>query len=234
MKKRTKLAAGAGAAFAVVGAGGAIAATKLSPSDESKAVVEDAAKQLGVDPAKLSDALKQALESRIDRAVEDGKLTKEQGEAMKKRVEADDFPLFAGPLLGHPQKGFGFRLFGDLAAAATYLGLTEDALREALRDGKTLADVAEDEGKTVDGLVDALVAAATKNLDEAVTDGRLTKVQRDKIVADLEQRTGDMVRGERPAFRGLRPGFEHRPGGLGPGPGFGPARREEEQPPPAA
>src|SRR5918992_2339900 len=102
MKNRTKLAAGAGAALAVAGAGGAIAATQLSPKEESQAVVDDAAKQLGVDPAKLSDALKQALENRIDRAVEDGTLTKEQADAMKARIEADDFPLFAGPLLGHP------------------------------------------------------------------------------------------------------------------------------------
>ena len=43
MKKRTKLAASAGAALAVVGAGGALAADRLTPSDESKAVVDDAA-----------------------------------------------------------------------------------------------------------------------------------------------------------------------------------------------
>ena len=46
---------------------------ELTPSDESKAVVEDAAKQLGVDPAKLNDALKQALENRIDAAVKAGR-----------------------------------------------------------------------------------------------------------------------------------------------------------------
>ena len=51
MRKRTKLAVSAGAALAVVGGGGAVAATALSPSEESKAVVADAAKQLGVDPA---------------------------------------------------------------------------------------------------------------------------------------------------------------------------------------
>ena len=79
MKKRTKLAAGAGAALAVVGAGGAVAANRLSPREESRAVVEDAAKQLGVDPAKLSDALRKALENRIDEAVEAGRLTEEQG-----------------------------------------------------------------------------------------------------------------------------------------------------------
>jgi hypothetical protein len=230
MKKRTKLAAGAGAAIAVVGAGGAIAATKLSPSQESKAVVEDAAKQLGVDPAKLSDALKQALENRIDEAVKDGSLTEEQGEAMKQRIEADDFPLFGGPLLGHPHRGgFGLHALRDLDVAATYLGTTEAELRDALREGKTLADVAKDEGKPVDGLVDAIVAATTKRLDEAVADGRMTKAQRDEIAEGLKERTADIVNGRLPALE-HRQGFRFRGPGLGPG--FG--HHDHDAPPPAA
>ena len=40
MKKRTKLAVGAGAALAVVGASGAVAADRLTPKEESKAVVD--------------------------------------------------------------------------------------------------------------------------------------------------------------------------------------------------
>lgn len=213
MKKRTKLAAGAGAALAVVGAGGALAANQLTPSEESKAVVEDAAKQLGVDPAKLSDALRKALENRIDEAVKAGRLTEEQGEAMKQRLEADDFPLFGGPGFGH--RGFAHRGFRDLGAAAKYLGVGADALQARLRDGDTLAEVAKDEGKSVDGLVSAIVAATTTRLDEAVAAGRITKAQRDEIVAGLKERTTAIVNGDFPAFKGRGgPGFG--------GPAFGP------------
>jgi hypothetical protein len=206
VKKRTKLAAGAGAALAVVGAGGALAANQLSPSEESRAVVEDAAKQLGVDPAKLSDALRQALENRIDEAVQDGRLTQEQGQAMKQRIEADDFPLFGGPGFGH--RGFAHRGFRDLGAAAAFLGVDADALQVRLRDGDTLAEVAKDEGKSVDGLVNAIVAATTTRLDEAVAAGRITKAQRNEIVAVLKERTTAIVNGDFPAFKGRGgPGF---------------------------
>lgn len=239
MRKRTKLAVSAGAALAVVGAGGAVAATALSPSEESKAVVEDAAKQLGVDPAKLNDALKQALENRIDAAVKAGRLTEEQGRAMKERVEADDFPLFPGPGPAFGHRGFGgHHGFRDLDAAASYLGVDEDALRERLRDGETLAEVAKAEGKSVDGLVTAIVAATTKRLDEAVAAGRITKAQRDEIVAGLTKRTTEIVNGDFPALKGRGgPGF-------GPGPHFGDPERKApgdagfggpvEAPPPAA
>lgn len=213
MKKRTKLAAGAGAALAVVGAGGALAADRLSPSEERKAVLDDAAKQLGVDPAKLSAALQKALENRIDEAVKAGRLTPEQGKAMKERIQAGDFPLFGGPAFGH--RGFALHGFRDLGTAAAFLGIDEDALRERLRNGDTLADVAKDKGKSVDALVTAIVAATTKRIDEAVAAGRITKAQRDEIVAGLKKRTTEIVNGDFPAFRGRGgPGFD--------GPGFGP------------
>ena len=149
-KMKRRLAAGAGAALAVAGGGAAIAATQLSPKAESEAVVNDAAKQLGVDPAKLSDALKQALANRVDAAVAAGTMTKEQGDELKARIASGDFPLFGGrgPGFGHgpggPHGGFG----AHLSAAATYLGVTEAALRTSLEGGKTLADIAKEKGKS--------------------------------------------------------------------------------------
>jgi hypothetical protein len=220
--------------MAAVGAGTAIGATQLTPAAESKAVVEDAAEQLGVDPTKLSDALKRALEHRIDEAVEAGTLTEQQGTAMKQRLESDDFPLFGGPAFGHPHRGFGHHGFADLSAAAGFLGLTQAALREELHDGNTLADVAKAQGKSVDGLVDALVAAATDKLDGAVAAGRLTKAQRDEIVGGLEQRTTDAVNGVRPRLREAGRAFGFRGPGFGlHGPGFG-RHEDAEAPPPAA
>ncbi len=196
MKKRSKIAAGAGAALAVVGAGAAVAADRLTPKAESQAIVNDAAKQLGVDPAKLSAALEQALKNRIDAAVTDGRLTKEQGDAMKRRITAAAFPLFIGPGFergGHPLRGFGHHWGRDLDAAASFLGLSESELRASLESGKSLAQIAKDQGKSVDKLVDALVVATTKRLDEAVADGKLTKADRDKIVAGLKEQTAAMV-----------------------------------------
>ena len=108
MAMRRKVIAGAAAALAVGGAGAGVAATKLStnsPSEESKAIVNDAAKNLGVEPSKLSAALKKAFEDRIDAAVADGRLTKAQGDELKQRIESDDFPLLGPPGFGHGPGG---------------------------------------------------------------------------------------------------------------------------------
>jgi hypothetical protein len=225
MRKRTRrtLIAGAVAALAIVGGGAAFAAQSGGdPSAESKAVLNDTAKQLGVDAAKLSAALKQALANRVDAAVKAGQLTEAQGKELKARIQADSFPILGlrgGP--GHHGRGFH-----HLEAAATYLGVTEAALRASLESGKTLAEVAKEKGKSVDGLIAALVADKTKELDAAVAAGRLTKAQRDELAADLKERVTAHVNGERPSG-GPR---LHGHGGFGGGPGFGSAGPSEPAP----
>ena len=168
-RRNVKLAVG-GAAVAVVlvglGAAGAIAASGvLSANEESRAVIEDAAQQLGVEPDALTDALKQGLKNRVDEALEAGRITEEQATALKERIDSGDtVPLFGGLGAGHFGHFGHFGQFASLASAADYLGLTEAELREQLRD-KTLAEIARDEGKTVAGLVQALVSSAQKAID---------------------------------------------------------------------
>lgn len=193
----------AGAAVALVvglGAAGALAANGVfSPQEESKAIIDDAASQLGVESEELSDALKQAMKNQIDAAVEAGRLTEEQGDELKERIDSEDFPLL-GPRArgGSGFHGHGPGHFGHgevLAAAASYLGLTEAELREQL-DDKTLAEIAKEEGKSVSGLVDAMVSAAEKSIDQAVDDGKLTEERATQLKNGLEERMTDLVNGE--------------------------------------
>lgn len=202
MQKRTKLAAAAGAAVAALGAGGAIAADRLGPAEESDAVVADAAKQLGVEPERLSAALRKALENRIDEAVANGVVTAEQAAMLKEKLERG-LPLF-GALHKHAHEGMRHLRLG-LDTAAAYLGVTRAELRASLREGKSLADVAKERGKSVEGLTKALVDAGTKRLDEAVADGRITKAQRDAMAELLAERAGDLVEGSLRDFRGFFP-----------------------------
>lgn len=229
MHKNTKIkviAASVGAlvlAIAVGAAGAVAAARALDANEESQAVIDDAAADLGVEPNELSDALKQALKNRVDEAIEAGRLTEEQGAELKERIDSGETPLFFGGPgqrggFGH-HGGFGHPgHFGGLDAAATYLGLTDAELREQLQDGKTLAEIAEDEGKSADGLVDALVASAEAKIDEAVEDGRLTDERATELKEGLEERTTDLVNGELRGRPFGRRGFQH--GGFPGGPGF--------------
>jgi len=212
---KLKLVAGTIAGIAVVGGGAAIAAPQAdSPQAESQAVVNDAAQQLGIQPSTLSDALKKALANRVDAAVAAGRLTKDRGDAIKARIGSSDFPIFGGPHGGPGGPGGPGGHFGHhLDAAATYLGLTDAELRTQLESGKTLAQVAADRGKPVDGLVSALADSEQAELDAAVAAGRLTQEREQSILAGLTQRITDLVNGKLPPgppgppFRGGPPPF---------------------------
>jgi hypothetical protein len=197
-KSRRKVAAGALAVLAVAGGGAAIAATQLSPQQESQAVLDDAAGQLGVTPDQLSAALKSALEKRVDAAVAAGRITKAQGDELKRRIESGDLPLFGfgGPRGPGELEHHG--LFRGLDAAASYLGVSEEELHSQLESGKTLAEVAKAGGKGVGGLVDALVADAKAHVDEGVKEGDLTQAQADAMLARLRRGITAMVNGQRP------------------------------------
>jgi hypothetical protein len=94
---------------------------------------------------------------------------------------------------------------GQLDAAATYLGVSEDSLLTQLRSGKTLAQIANaTSGKSASGLIDALVADAKQHFGS-------------NVPSDLTQRITDFVNGVRPSgpppFGGPR--GPHGPAGFG-------------------
>jgi hypothetical protein len=209
--KRT-LVVGAAVLAVCVGAGAAIAATKdvFDPKEEQEAFQAAVAEKLGVTTTELQDAYKAAALERLDAAVAAGRLTKAEADAIRERIESGDV---LGPL------GFGFG-FGPhlhvgvgpgLDGAADYLGLTEAELQERLRAGDSLAEIAKAEGKSVEGLKQALLAAAKDRLDQGVEDGRITAAQRDELLERLESKIDDMVNGAPMLERG--PGFGFRFGG---------------------
>lgn len=128
------------------------------------------------------------VQDALSELVEDGTIDQEQADAVATAL--DD----ARPEQGH--HGFGWHL--GLSSAAETLGVTEDELRAALRDGQTIAEVAADQGIEVQAVVDAIATALRERLDEAVTEGRLTQEEADERLAAAEELITAAVNGEVP------------------------------------
>lgn len=117
--------------------------------------------------------------------VGDGTISQEQADAVAETL-AEEAPFgMHGP--GHHGRMLA------LDAAADALGMSDAELRDALRDGQTLAEVAEARGVEVQTLVDALVAEATDRLEAAVADGRISQERADEVLADLPDRIAERV-----------------------------------------
>jgi Ca-activated chloride channel homolog len=216
---KRKLAVGAAGIAVVASAGGAYAAGQSSAGDDRQAVLNDVAKRLNVTPSQLQDAVKGALSDRLDAAVAAGRLTQAQADQLKQRLQRNGALPFFGSRRGGRFFGGGGSFFGPggggffgagargeaLDAAATYLGLAADALRTELRGGKSLAQVAKDHGKSVDGLEQAIEGAVKNKLDADVKAQRLTAAQEQQILSRLHSRIGDLVNGTHPHGGGWRP-----------------------------
>jgi hypothetical protein len=81
----------------------------------------------------------------------------------------------ADPAADGPGFGFGFGLrhevrMDGLEAAADALGMSVDDLRTELQSGKTIAAVAGEQDVDVQAVIDAMVAEATADITEHITD----------------------------------------------------------------
>jgi polyhydroxyalkanoate synthesis regulator phasin len=216
-RKRT-VAIGAVAALAV--AGGGVAYAAANGGDHRDALLRDAAQRLNVSPDELRSALEGAFDDQLDQAVKDGQLTQQQADRMKQAIREHGLPL-GGPGPIGPGGPMGHVVFAGppgLDAAADYLRLSRADLLRSLSSGKTLADVAGDRGKSVDGLEQALVDEAQARLDRAVADGKLSSDQRDELLQDIREHVDDLVNGrlpQPPRFHREWRGGPDGPGGLG-------------------
>lgn len=81
----------------------------------------------------------------------------------------------------------------EFKVAADTIGVKPAELREAIKNGQSIAEVAVEHGKTADDVVNAVVADAWAKVDQAVTNGKLTQEQGDKIKARLPERVTKLV-----------------------------------------
>lgn len=92
---------------------------------------------------------------------------------------------------GHgPHARFARGGVGTGGAVAAYLGLTTEELRAERAAGTTLAELAVEQGRSVDGLVDVIVDQIAANL---AANPNLTEAQRAERLAVLESRVTTMV-----------------------------------------
>ncbi len=191
--RRTRIAALATAgALAAAGTGVAVATTTSDdPKEREDAVLADAADRLDVTPSELRAALSEAEEAQLDADVKAGRLTQEQADAIKKHRSEMGTVLGPGARFGKPELRFhvsphrGGGPIELIESAAKALGISRDELVDRLRDGDSLEQIAEAEGKSVDDVRDAVRSTLKERFDRAVEDGHLTREQADGMLEKL-------------------------------------------------
>lgn len=169
-------------ALLTVGIGGSVAlAQGPTPSTPPKTWMDlywqKLAQKLGTTVEKLQQAMQDARKEAAADGVKQGLLTQPQADRITGNVARVKIAN------------------AGLEAAAKTLGMTTAELTTALRNRKTLLDLAREKNVDVTRLRTAIADAEKAAIDQAVKDGKLTQAQADKLKANLKPENIDLTRG---------------------------------------
>ena len=165
--------------------------------------IAQVAEAKNVDLQKIITALVNERKDHIASHVAEGKLTQAQADAKLADIEArvtemvnkTGLPMKEGKG-GHGGRGGHAKFVSD--GLASVLNLSVEELHTQLRDGKSLAAIAEAQNVDISKVKDVLTSEFKAHLAEEVKSGEHTQAEADEKLAQFESRIDDMVNGVRP------------------------------------
>jgi RNA polymerase-interacting CarD/CdnL/TRCF family regulator len=183
--------------------------------------IQSFASNLGIDQGKVDAAFSAAVNTTVDQALKDNKITQAQADSIKSRYSkglsaTNGFGgfTFGG---GRGKNGFGMG-FGQnqlitSADVATALGMTEQDVTTGLNSGKSIADLAKTQNKDLSVVKQALLDGAKTKLDAEVAAKTITQTQADEMYNKLSSSIDNRLNNTGPfggmrGMRGFGMGFE--------------------------
>jgi hypothetical protein len=186
------LASGA-VAFGIVSTGGGSVSAQTPGSGAGPGHYEEVlAEKLGISVEELQAAQKAARDQLIDEAVDEGRLTEEQGEKLKSM----ELGAMKRPFMMRVGQGAVHAIKGIFSAAAEVIGIEEDDLAVELRSGKSLLEIAEDNDVDRDELTEGLIENLTEAIEEANEAGKITDEQAERLLSNLEENIDRIIERE--------------------------------------
>ena len=197
-----------------------ITESELRSELEAGKSIAQVAEAKNVDVQKVITALVDERKEHIAAHVAEGKLTQAQADAKLADVEARVTEMVNKT--GLPMKegrhgGKGKHVKAASEGVANVLNLSLDELRTQLRDGKSLAAIAEAQNVDISKVKDVLTSEFKAHLDEEVASGKHTQAEADEKLTQFEERLDDMVNAVRPEGAMGRGGHGPRGGHRGMG-----------------
>ncbi len=136
------------------------------------------ADRLGISEGELTTAVKGAETDMVNDAVSQGKLTDQQGAKIIDRIQNGPMRF---PRNGrHEYRPCRAQKF-VIASSAEVLGMDKDELKAKLEEGKSLAEIAQEQGMTVEDFTAALTDSVKAALQAKVDAGAITQAQMDRV-----------------------------------------------------
>ena len=197
-------------AFAAVSFAGVASAHEPGAGGPGTRLRENLAEQLGIGVDELRARGKAARDETIDQAIASGRLSPEQGAALKAREPGEGMQRL--------RAGMRNILGNVLESAAKVIGISEQDLRTSLQQGQSLAQIASTKGITRDQLKTSLSSELRTRIQTAQNNGTITSEQATRLLQSLNERIDQMIDHAGGQHDGMRSGgFMKQGGRMAPG-----------------
>jgi len=169
------------------------ASTPAATNPYCQQYLQDLAKRLGVPVSTLQQDKLASAEDVLAQLVKDGKLTQNQANQIKQRLESHQACSGNGRgLWGRGVMMQSLKQYLPSVATQVAKGLNMDAtqLMSQLQSGKSLSDIATAKGVSSSQLQTIVTNAIQSTVNQAVSDGNLTQQQATNIMQMLQKNPG--------------------------------------------
>jgi polyhydroxyalkanoate synthesis regulator phasin len=169
------------------------ASTPAATNPYCQQYLQDLANRLGVSVSTLQQDKLASAEDVLAQLVKDGKLTQNQANQVKQRLESHQACTGKGRgLLGHGVMMQSLKPYlpGVVSQVASGLKMDATQLMSQLQSGKSLSDIATAKGVSSSQLQTIVTNAIQSAVKKAVSDGNLTQQQATTIMQKLQKNPG--------------------------------------------
>lgn len=186
--------------------GGLFTTGVLAAENSENSILTRVAAILNINQDDLEDAFKTAKLEQIDEDIAEGRIDAEKGAEIKEKIESGEFEDRGGKKRGPkdaehrprdgkddkrgPKKGHMKDMVGSVA---DFLGVDVDTMKEAARSGKTLSEIASENGRTEEELKSFLVDEITTKLTNARNEGEIPEEKADKMLEGVDGKVDEMI-----------------------------------------
>ena len=195
MKLSTKILA-ASVAIVVLAAGAIGAATYVSaqtpgPTSQSQVpqtlrqqFLDRLAQNLNISTDQLTSALKTTELQTVDDLLANHKITQAQADKLKAAINSGKDLGLGRPLKARARIALAVRR-EIIKSSADAIGISVGDLRNELKDGKSIADVASEHNVSLDTVKAKITSDAKAKLDKLVANGKITQAREDQALQRL-------------------------------------------------
>lgn len=159
----------------------------LDKASETGKTIFDLAKDKGFTADQVRSMLIKNNTEAINKALADGKLTKNQADSAVKNM-TEWVSKWDGSI--HKRTGDHKGMFIG-SSVMKELGLTEEELINASNSNKSIYDLAkEKKGLTPEQVKDLIIKSKTNRINEKVKEGKMSKEEADKIITGIKTKIG--------------------------------------------